>query len=99
MKAGRGSSGDASVTSRVSAMVSSRWETAYRNDLISAVMNRIASSRRAATVLPVESAQKRIDFGSASLPASSRLIRLEEGSGRYSFDTTAASTTPPSSAL
>ena len=43
--------------------------------------------------------QKRTKCGSTLLPSTSTLRALTDGSGRYSFDTTAASTTPPRSAL
>jgi hypothetical protein len=48
--------------------------------------------------LPVENMQTRRKLDPASLPDSSILKFLEVGSGRYSFDTTAASTTPPTKA-
>ena len=41
----------------------------------------------------------RTKFGSASFPSSSILSPFELSSGRYSLDTTAAATTPPTSAV
>src|SRR5262249_59469763 len=43
--------------------------------------------------------QIRRKFGSASLPSSSIFRFFDDASGKYSFDTTAASTTPPTSAV
>ena len=45
------------------------------------------------------SMQTRRNFGSASFPSNSIFRFFEDASGRYSFDTTAASTTPPTRAV